>query len=286
MPSGLRAGGLFHLLPATGHVHRYGMTLESVEAEKLFLIDDEHLFRGITDLLTSPDAENVMGTQVSVAASCGTGFTTSRRFLLNGNFVNFLLLCPDNAHPFAYLTLGQQTLKNHLSLIVAISQARSLDPNLYPGDIALVSEAAALPYPALFQCSAPHTIDNADVYKANPETIEFFYTLAKAVTLPQVWQKQIPIIRTGYAKHPTWRGGLKVWAPEQVTALRAAGLTTWSETPVGVYEAQALTPGVKVVCFNMVVAPIETNQPIEWHRRKDALVYPAARAICDILLHV
>lgn len=260
--------------------------------ENIMLLDDPDLYREITGFLSAPKGTaQGLNVDANPLPSGGTGFALSRRFLINDAVFNFLLLNAANAQPFAYLTLGQRTLNRKVPLVVAIAGALSLDRDLYPGDIALVSEAVALPYPALYK-NAPAKEHNrggvardshAEVYQANAELVTKFMTLASEVVLPQTWQKNIAGVRTGYAKHPTWRGGLETWAPEQLDSLKDAGLSTISQMPAGVYEVQNLCPDTRIICFNMIKGRAGEADNNEWERRKNLLLFPAIRLLADII---
>jgi hypothetical protein len=266
------------------------MTADTTQ-EHIFLLDDPDLFREITKLCSPKGGKvPIPGFSATPLPSGGTGFTKSRRFQIGGKVINFLLLSPKNAQPFAYLTIGQRTLKHNVPLVVAIAGARTLDRTLYPGDIALVSEAVALPYPALYT-NAPAVKNNpakpqdnkAEVYQADAATVATFLEHATVALLPQIWQKNLTAIRTGYAKHPTLRGGLEPWAPEQYDMLKDAGISTISETPAGVYEVQHLCPNTQIICFNMIKGAPGPGGHDEWMRRKKTLMFPAIKLMIDII---
>ncbi len=255
------------------------------EAEIIILLDNPDLYREVTILLRKLISANQPAMTISELTSGGTGFTQSRRFKVNDVRFNFLLINPENAHPFAYLTLGQRALRRRVPLVVAISQARTFKDGLFAGDIALVSNAIALPYPALFQNRNPFSPNEptTEVYSANPEVLGSFSKFADTVTSPKLWQVKIPIVKSGYTKHPTHGGGLHPWAPEQFEQMKESGIDTVAETPSGVYEFQQLSPATSVVCFNMVTGPTRAQLSTEWERHKKKLLYPAIRLLLDIV---
>ncbi len=264
------------------------MTADPATTENVILLDDEDLFRELSRFLSSPEAAKELASPIIQMPSGGTGFTRSLRISIASTVFNFLLLNPDNAQPFAYLTLGQRTMRFHVPLVVCVARARSLELSLYPGDVTLVSEAVALPYPALYKNVDPHQAapperDIAESYQLDPTVAAMFSTFCESITQPQIWQKSIPAVRTGYAKHPAWRGGLQPWAPEQFQLLKDAGVATLSETPAGVYEVRRICPNAAIVCFNMIIGAADVPAQKEWNRRRQALLYPAMRLILDII---
>lgn len=287
MNPGRTPGFFFCLITPPSQPTPCAMTPDQSSTESIFLLDDPDLFCAVTDLIASPNSTRPTGLDVSSLPTGGTGFTQSRRFRINGTNFNFLLISPENAHPFTFLTLGQRTLNRRVPLIVAVTQAQVLRRDLYPGDIAIVSEAAALPYPALYQNIDPQQPVNSraltQIYTPKPEVVTAFFNQAIKTTLPQIWQTDIPIIRTGYTKHPTLAGGLDPWAPEQFSTIKEAGIDSLAQTPAGVYEAQHLTPESTIICFNMIKGAADQPDNPEWHRRKNKLLYPAMRLILDIV---
>lgn len=261
------------------------MNPDPTSTENIFLLDDLDLFREIGKLTGSSDSAAQVGCNVLPLPSEGTGFTKSRRFQINNADFNFLLISPENAHPFTYLTVGQRTMKRHVPLIVTVAQAQSLRRDLHPGDIALVSEAVALPYPALYQNKDPQnpTQIQPEIYPANPNAVTAFTDFAQRYTLPQIWQKSLPVVRSGYTKHPTRNGAIQPWAREQFEQIKQSGIDTIAQTPAGVYEAQHLCPNTEIICFNMIKGIIDQPENPEWNRHKTKLLYPAIRLLVDIV---
>lgn len=260
------------------------MTPDQSSTESIVFLDDPDLFYAVTDLIASPTSTRPTDLDVSSLPTGGTGFTQSRRFRINGTNFNFLLISPENAHPFTFLTLGQRTLNRHVPLIVAVTQSQVLRRDLYPGDIAIVFDAIALPYPALYQNIDPQqpAREQRESYSAKPDVAAAFSNFAQSVTLPQIWQNSVPTVRCAYTKHPTLNGGMEPWTPEQWTAIKASGVDTIAQTPAGVYEAQSLSPDSAVICFNMIKGYADRPENAEWERRKKKLLFPALRLIIDI----
>ncbi len=265
------------------------MSDDQSPTENIILLDDLDLFQEITSCLQATKRQQQPSVTVTALPSGGTGFSESRRFKVNNVDFNFLLISPENAHPFTYLTLGQRALKRRIPLIAAVTQAQTLRRDMYPGDIAIVSEAAALPYPALYRNIDPQepakSEPGIETYSATPDVITRYLKHAIKNTLPHIWQKEIQIVRSGYTRHPTLAGGLEPWAPEQLAAVKALGIETLAQTPAGVYEAQHLCIDSAIICFNMIKGHADQSKNQEWNKRQTKLRYPAIRLILDIILN-
>src|SRR5690606_20004223 len=177
------------------------------------------------------------------------GFTRSRRFRVNGQIVNFLLIKPEDGQLFGWLTLAEFHERVSIKRVLCIAQSLSLREDLHSGDVALVTQASALPYPALYASRAPEWQEEND----RPSAAQHYFLsddnlrLGRDIAghaLENVGQSYIPEVHTGYARHPAWGGGMMPWAAEQFDALTADGLETISELAVGVFDFATRLPSV------------------------------------------
>jgi hypothetical protein len=222
-----------------------------LENESIILVDDERLHAAAVQALLEHE-------ELEPEA---TGFTSSRRYRVSDYAVNVLLLPPENAHPFACLTLGQRAMVVNIKSVLCISAALSLRHDLHPGELTLVTQASALPYPALYASRPPeaqqdYAPQEPSNYLLSQDNLALGREMAKA-TLQRVAQRAISEVHTGYARHPTWGGGMMPWAREQFEMLAADGLEMISEIAVGVCDFAQRTPGVPVVCFNVTAGRVE-----------------------------
>lgn len=193
----------------------------------------------------------------------GTSFILSRRFAINGRVFNFLFLPPENAHVFGWLGLAQRGEQVEVEGLLCVAQAVSLRDDLGTGDLMVVTEALALPYPALYE-SRPPKWQKDEFGEEDKRVAECFEAPAGSVDLAagladimrgrgKLTQPEVNWGRTGYAKHPTWNGGMMPWAEEQFDRMREEGIDTLSEMPAGVFDFAGRFPDVPMACFNQIV---------------------------------
>jgi hypothetical protein len=232
--------------------------------EQVFLLDDPELY------------EAIIGSIRGDGEPSGSGFAQGLRFAIADKYVHVLCMRDETGHPFTYLSLGQLAIKHNVSSIVAVFQCHSLVENLYPGDLAVVSAASALPYPALYKNRDPYAADteSTEHYEASVENLNWMSRFLKKWQKEITWQRNIPTVKCGYAKHPTWGGGLEPWAPEQFDVLRRAGIETLCEGAAGVYEARAHFPDIPVICLNLVRTTPSKDSKRGWNRNKSQYFQP------------
>lgn len=245
--------------------------------ETVLLIDDEYVYGAITRAIksvgpslwgrlkskifgvtaVSSGSSEQQGKRVAEIASNGTGFTHSCRFDIDGEIVNVLLIKPEDGQLFGWLTLAEFHERVSIRRVLCISRALTLREDLRTGDLALVTQASAVPYPALYASRPPAWQEEDDSprepqhFFLSDESLAFGREIA-AEAVDGMRQSYIPEVHTGYARHPAWGGGMSPWASEQFKSLAADGLETLSEIPVGVYDFATRVPSIPVVCFNII----------------------------------
>lgn len=255
------------------------MSAPAPTPETIILIDDEYVYAAIVNAMKAEKPSvwakfksQFLGGQSRVASISqarqrisvaeiepnGSGFTSSRRFRINGAIINVLLIKPADGQLFGMLTLAELHQRVGIERVLCIARAVTLREDLHTGDVALVTQASALPYPALYESRPPQWQKNEEESSREPE--HYFLSndslkLGRAIASTAVdamRQNYIPEVHTGYARHPAWGGGMSPWANEQFKSLTANGLETLSEIPVGVYDFATRTPEVPVICFNII----------------------------------
>ncbi len=248
--------------------------------ESIFLVDDLSLHEALIYSLQS-----TVRPRARLTPATGAGFASGVQFQLKNHIVHILCLGDHTSHPFSYLTLGAFATQREISSVIALTTAHSLREDLFPGDLAIVRRASALPYPALFANKDPYEQNppEAEHFEAKPETLDHFTKQVVKQAKPILWQREVPQVRCGYAKHPTWGGELMPWAPQQFDNMRQQGIDTISSAAVGVYEAQKLMPDARIICINQVVSNPNADSTEQWKRFKFRFQIPVAKLLSQII---
>lgn len=253
----------------------------SQPAQHFILLDNPDLYMGVNRILGSNEGRTLMGTRTRRLATGHTGFANVRRYEIGPAAWDIICLPPaEDAQLFAFYVMGQGTLRGK-SLAISISQARALRRDLAPGDLAIVNEAVALPFPARYQDVTTLSDDYHDpvFYTADPNCLDLMPESETTAT----WQKRIPVIRTGYFKHPTLNGALEPWEARHLETLKDHKVDTLSYMPAGVFDARRLFPDLQTLCLNMITGTEANSVSPEWKRHKSTLLFPAVQMILAVI---
>jgi len=202
-----------------------------------------------------------------------------------------MLVPSESGHPLSFLTLRARTAAAPVSQVYCLAEAAALDCSIAAGEVTIVSEARAVPYPALYE-SRPPAWQVPD-YAAARRQMEVYplkqgddQPLVPAALVPSdlIWQKEIRTVVAGYAKNPAWGGALAPWSSQQLARLCEYGLQTWSETCVGAAEFSLVHPEVGVTCWNLITRQFTASQD-EWNRQSAKLMIPALMVLEKLCQH-
>lgn len=230
--------------------------------ELLVLLDNEQLYEAVARELTKARSafwkQSGARRPVTVMPQGGS-FARGCTVAGNGFTINLIHLSPANAHPLGFLTLLEMQQRCPLSRILAVGEGFSLRRDLRAGDLAFVTRASALPYPALL-ANRPPAWQAPDFSQSHPESFTAATPSDGALDIQTaqgesaLWQKDLPAVHAAYTRHPQWAGAQPPWAPEQFERLRTEEqVDVLAELPAGVLEFAEKQPEILVHCLCMVI---------------------------------
>lgn len=184
------------------------------------------------------------------------------------------------AAPLVYLSVAQLAFSQGADVIISVSGGYELTGKTRLGDLSMASAATALPYPALYQNRQPQApCETTEHYPASRESIDHLLHSTTTLLPELTWQKHLPVLQTGYCKHPTLGGGLMPWAPEQFEAVRSAGIDIIAEVPAGVLEAQQEYPAVTMISLVQTRQTVSRESAIDWQKHSKHYYLPARQIL-------
>jgi len=231
----------------------------SEQLHKIILLDNSDIYRAVTRLLER------RGSNLSPS---GAGFAQGCQTKIGDVVWHILKIQAEHSHRLSYLSLVEFSMRKPLDTVIGICGAHSFRNSLYPGDLALVHTASALPYPALFENRNPYAeqVVETERYLAKQEVLDAFAHSIDTRLNQFTWQSSVPPVHSALLKHPREEKSLKPWAEEQFRYLRQQDVDVLADMPVGLYEAQTELPDTKLIGICQIQSTPSPNSTAEWKR--------------------